>query len=71
MVALYRQLANSYQVMLGETEGVYTEDEGAHPDHDSQLLQGLISQLMAQANDPPRSLNGMPDDYFDSKSSWP
>lgn len=62
--AVYRQLANAYQVMLGETEGVAIEHPTAPGGHNSELLGGLIEMLMRNAEDPPREVHGMPEEFF-------
>ncbi|KAI9651470.1 MAG: hypothetical protein M1831_000973 [Alyxoria varia] len=71
--AAFRQLANSYQVILGETEGVIpgAEAEQPHGRIQNPLLESLIEQLMQGADDPPRRPEGMPDSYFDELERVP
>ena len=67
--AAFRQLANSYRVMLGETEGVVPGVAAGQPHErlENPLLESLIGQLMQGANDPPRRPEGMADSYFDGR----
>lgn len=67
--AAFRQLANSYQIMLGETEGVYVPEGQEHGQPTNQLLEGLINDLMQNANDPPRRPHGLPESFFDGEWS--
>ena len=67
----FRQLANSYQVILGETEGVYVPQEETGERSHNELLDRLIEQLMQNANDPPRQPHGLPETFFDGNNPHP
>jgi len=68
VAALYRQLANGFQVLQGETEGVVFEDaEHAPAGSANPLLTGLIETLMQNAESPPREIHGMPNSFFDGE----
>lgn len=64
----YRQLANSYQIIMGESEGVYTPEGQERERSSNALLENMVSLLMQGANDPPTRPHGMPEEYFDRKS---
>lgn len=80
--AVFRLLANNYQIVLGETEGVVREDgragdEAAEPsvgipqgsapgvEQHQQHLEEMIERLMDMAEAPPKTVQGMPDRWFD------
>lgn len=72
--AVFRLLANSYQIQLGETEGVtLPSSTGGRPGNwsveQAQHLEDMIEDLMETANHPPRTVQGMPDIWFDSMHS--
>jgi len=50
--------------MLGETEGVAIETSAMPHTHNSELLGGLIEMLMRNAEDPPREVHGLPEEFF-------
>ena len=62
--AAFRQLANAYQIQLGETEGVVGND-GLRTDPNNELLNDMVELLMSMANDPPNEVEGMPESFFD------
>ncbi len=68
IASVIRQLANAYQVMLGETEGVASDGEGLQP-IDNPLLSDMINSLRQEADDPPRQLHGVPDSFLDGKTA--
>ena len=67
--AAYRQLANSYQVMLGETEGVYVPEGQERGRNSNEWLESMIAQLMQNANNPPERPQGLPNTFFDGERS--
>ena len=69
--AAYRQLANSYQILLGETEGVYIPQGQQHDGASNELLGNLINELMQSADDPPRQPHGLPETFFDELERVP
>ncbi|KAL9082490.1 MAG: hypothetical protein Q9159_006376 [Coniocarpon cinnabarinum] len=69
--AAYRQLANSYQVMLGETEGVYVPEGQERAPMNNEWVEGMIEQLMQNANNPPERPKGLPNSFFDELDRVP
>lgn len=78
MSAVFRLLANNYQIVLGETEGVASPpsvgaasaSETSNIDEHQRHLEDMIEQLMGMAEAPPKQVQGMPDRWFDGSSSF-
>ncbi|KAI9726753.1 MAG: hypothetical protein M1828_000609 [Chrysothrix sp. TS-e1954] len=76
VTALYRELANSYRVMMGETEGIAPSDFHSASDpsaqsHENELLGQLVQSLMSAAEHPPSRPDGLPDSFFDGLERVP
>lgn len=66
MAATARMLANNYQAMLGEMEGIHVDEDSHVPsaDIDPQVLRHMLEQMMDIANHPPDHTQGVPDDFM-------
>ncbi len=64
VAALYRNLANAFEMMRGGAGGA------AQQNHDT-LLSSLIEELMRNADDPPTEVKGVPDSFLDGLDRVP
>lgn len=67
--AAFRTLANSFAMMQQQPDGTTTTTdppvpESSQPNSQNELLGRLVEELLASAEDPPREVEGVSDDFL-------
>ena len=72
VAALYRNLANAFEMMRGGTdEPTQQNHDGPTQQNHDELLASLVEELMRNADDPPTEVKGVPDSFLDDLDRVP